>query len=266
MLIDVHIHSDFSFDSEEKTENYLNKAKELGVPAIGFSEHYDYDAYLDGADIGLTDIPKYLSFMRVLKAEAAGQKILCGIELGYSKAAVEHYKEIAAIADFDYIINSVHTLPGYGDSYFPAYFNGRTTREAYSDYFKAVLDSVKAPYDYQIIGHIGYVSRYNSRDDGKIKYEDYADIIDEILTEIIRRDKCLEINTSVGKTDSSFLPDKDIIQRYFELGGSKLSFGSDAHKACDYLRNYMSVTEFLNYVGVTKLYYYKNRKPVEYKL
>ncbi len=266
MLIDVHVHSDFSFDSQEKTQNYLNQARKLNIPVIGFSEHYDYDAFLDGADIGLTDIPKYIGYLKELKGNYSSPAILCGIEFGYSEAAVQQYKLLADNYDFDYVINSVHTLPNRGDSYYPEYFEGKTTKEAYTDYFKAVLRSVKAPFDYQIIGHIGYVSRYRSGVDSKIRYCDYSKIIDDILMEIIKRDKCLEINTSSGMAGSEFLPDKDIIERYLQLGGEKLSFGSDAHKACDYQRKSDILLTYLKYIGVKNLCYYKARKAVFYNI
>ncbi len=266
MLIDVHVHSRFSFDSDEKIENYLVKARQQSVPVLGFSEHYDYDAFLDSADIGLTDIPEYLSFIKATKSKNYLPEILCGIEFGYSKAAEQKYKELSDSYDFDYIINSVHTLPERGDSYYPNFFVGKTTKEAYSDYFKAVLQSVKASFDYQIIGHIGYVSRYCKAVDRKIKYCDYAEIIDEILKEIIDRDKCLEINTSSGVSGSDFLPDKDIIERYIQLGGKKLSFGSDAHKAPDYQRKSDLLLNYLKSIGVDEMFYYKARKAIAYRI
>lgn len=266
MLIDVHVHSSFSFDSDERIENYIEQAKKLTVPVIGFSEHYDYDAYLDGADIGLTDVKAYTECLEKLREQVGSPEILCGIEFGYSQAAEGEYKRLACDKRFDYIINSVHTLPNRGDSYYPAFFEGTTTKQAYSDYFNAVLNSIKADFDYQIVGHLGYVSRYRNAPDGRIKYCDYAEILDEILKEIIKRDKCLEINTSSGRAGSDFLPDRDIIERYLQLGGEKMSFGSDAHKAGDYTKKSGILTDYLKGIGVKNLFYYKQRKAILYKI
>lgn len=266
MLIDVHIHSRFSFDSNEEISNYLEKARESGVPVIGFSEHYDYDAVHDGDDIALCDIPKYTEYLKKLRADNASPKILCGIEFGYRDFCVEQYRRLIAEYDFDYVINSVHTLPERGDCFHERFFAGRTIEESYRDYFKAVLESVKADFDYQIIGHLGYASRYSSCDISKINYKDYSDILDEILKCIIARDKCLEINAYVGKTGGLSLPDTDIIIRYLQLGGKKLSFGSDSHKAGDYLRKSNAIADFLKSAGIGELYYYKQRKPIAYKI
>lgn len=266
MLADIHIHSKFSFDSEEDAENYILSAQKSGVPVIGFSEHYDYDAFLQGADIGLTDIDKYVSEIGRLRKKYGNPQILCGIEFGYSKAAEGEYIKLSDSVDFDYIINSVHTLPGRGDSYFPKFFEGLSTHDAYMGYFRAVLESLDSPMDYQIVGHIGYVSRYRAAADDKINYADFSDILDEILKNIIEKDKCLEINTSTGKSKSEFLPDKDIIERYLQLGGKKLSFGSDAHRAADYMRKCEILQPYLKSIGVDELYYYVKRKPIAYKI
>ncbi len=266
MLIDVHLHSAFSFDSQEKAENYVISALNSGVPVIGFSEHYDYDALLDGADITVADIPKYVECIKDLKKRYANPEILCGIEFGYRDFALDKYRQLINEYGFDYVINSVHTLAGRGDCFHDKFFEGRTLKESYYNYFEAVLESVRADFDYQIVGHIGYVSRYRSGDGSKIRYSDFAEIIDEILREIISRGKCLEINTSTGTSGGDYLPDCDIIERYLQLGGEKLSFGSDAHRVADYLRKCAQLKEYLKSLGVNKLYYYKNRREVAYKI
>lgn len=266
MLIDVHLHSDFSFDSSEKVENYVERAQAAGVPVIGFSEHYDYDAVLDGADISVADIPNYVAELRRLRAKYESPEILCGIEFGYRDVSVEKYRELIADYDFDYVINSVHTLAGRGDCFHDEFFAGKSLKESYSDYLKTVYKSVKSDFDFQIIGHIGYVSRYRKGDGARLSYGDFSDILDEILREIIRRDKCLEINTSVGSSGSSFLPDTDIIKRYLQLGGKLISYGSDAHEVKNYQRNSEKLCEFLKSQGVSEFFYYKNRRPVGYKI
>lgn len=264
MLVDLHLHTRFSFDSREAMENYIEKAKECGASTLGFSEHYDYDAYVDGADIPETDIAAYTAYLDGLKQRSGNVKLLKGIEFGYRDFAVDEYKKLIDKFDFDYIINSVHTLPNRGDCFHDGFFRGKTLRENYFDYFEAVLESVKADYDFQIIGHIGYVSRYRTESGATIHYKDFSDILDEILKEIIARDKCLEINSSTGKSGSQFLPDCDVVDRYLELGGEKLSFGSDAHSVSAFLNKGAKLKDYLNRRGVKRLFYYEKRKPVTY--
>lgn len=265
-MIDVHLHSRFSFDSEEAPENYIKRAVASGIGVIGFSEHYDFDARLDGEALALADIPAYLKNINKLKTLFGDTEILAGIEFGYRKEAEAEYRAILQKYPLDYVINSLHTLPGRGDCYHDGFFENKSLKQSYYDYFNGVLESISADYDYQIIGHLGYVCRYRSGDGAKIRYSDYADILDEILKQIIKRDKCLEINTSAGVGGCTYLPDADIIGRYLELGGKLLSFGSDAHSAEKYLNKAEQLKQFLKQTGVRELYYYKDRRPVAYKI
>lgn len=266
-MIDIHLHSKISFDSEEEPQNYINRAVDLSVPAIGFSEHYDYDAYLDGEkDITLADLDNYSRSICDLRKTNPDIDILKGVEFGYRKEAVNHYQSLINEYDFDYVINSLHTLPDRGDCYHDRFFQNSTLLDSYESYLKGVLESVSANYDFQIVGHIGYVCRYRNGKNSKLIYSDFADIFDEILKNIIRRDKCLEINTSCGVSGCDFLPDKDIIVRYLQLGGKIMSFGSDAHIATNYSNRASELKEFLNSLGINELFYYKSRRLVGYKI
>lgn len=266
-MIDVHLHTKFSFDSEEEPENYIKKMGEFGVKTIGFSEHYDFDAFLDGEkDVTLADLDSYTDYISKLKKYNPELQILQGIEFGYRKEAVPQYSKLINQYPFDYVINSLHTLKSRGDCYHDKFFDGRGLKNSYADYLNGVLESVYAYNDYQIIGHIGYVCRYRTGSGSQFKYSDYSEIIDEILKAIIAKDKCLEINTSTGVSSCTFLPDKDIILRYIELGGKLISFGSDAHSADRFYRNAALLKDFLKQSGIKELYYYKNRHPVAYKI
>ncbi len=254
-MIDLHLHTSFSHDSAELPQNYLARAQNLGAEAIGFAEHYDYDFALVGQCLGLPDLDGYFSFVGEDKL-----KVLHGIELGYSRGAAAFYKSFVNSYTFDYIINSVHMLPDGACSKNPVTLDEEGVRSFYRRYLCDVLESVRADYDYQIVGHIGYASRYVFGKGKKLRYKDYSDIYDLILSEIISRGKCLELNTSSFGTGGDFLPDRDVFKRYFELGGRLVSFGSDAHRAEDIFRSYRAAADFLLAAGIDRLCYYVGRE------
>lgn len=265
-MIDVHLHSKFSFDSNENPENYVKKASLLGINVVGFSEHYDYDAFLDGEkEVTLLNVSEYIKNCNALRKEY-NVDILQGIEVGYRKEATEHYQTLFEKYSFDYIINSLHTLPNRGDCYHDAFFSGKSLKECYKSYLLGVLESVYADYDYQIVGHIGYASRYRNGDGARILYSDFDNLFDDILFAIISKDKCLEINTSSGSGGCEFLPDKDVIRRHVDMGGKLISFGSDAHIAENYRRNADALKTYLKSLGIKELYYYKQKKPIAYEI
>ena len=124
----------------------------------------------------------------------------------------------------------MHSVNGI-DCYHEVYFDGKSKREAYEQYLLAVLDSVKAKYDFDVITHIGYVCRKAPFDDRDMNYCEFADIIDSILKEIISRGVSLELNSHNRGTNTPFLPYLSIVQRYIELGGSEFTFWFRCHIA-----------------------------------
>ena len=146
----------------------------------------------------------------------------------------------------------MHTCLGK-DCYFADFFAGKSKQYAYNAYLYRVLESLDAPYRYDIVAHVGYCSRNATYPDPKLRYEDYADVLDEILKRIIARGKILEVNSSAKTAGSPFIPDTDILERYFELGGRMVSFASDAHDTTRIADRRDIVVAALKKIGFTHL-------------
>ena len=233
---DLHTHSKFSADGRCSLGDLIRQAIEAGLTHLGVSEHFNYDydrlhLHIDGKAVPPIDEAAYFSAARQAQRDCADRLCLSvGAEFGFDHDArtQQRYAQTAALYHPDHIINSVHTCLG-ADCYFPHYCDGRSKAFAYNAYLYRVLESLDAQYPYDIVAHIGYCSRNATYPDPKLRYADFSDVLDEILRRIIRRGKILEVNTSSKTAGSDFLPDTDILYRYFELGGRAVSFGSDAH-------------------------------------
>ena len=243
-LVDLHIHTDFSHDGKEPMENYVKKALLLGHTAIGFSDHFDYDCYLLGKTDMIFNIGAYMDEITRLRDKYAGRiEILAGAEFGYSREAVPIYREIGRRYTFDYIINSTHVVEGE-DCCFNKYCSGKSKTEAYRKYLELLKESLDADYPFEIVGHIGYPSRYAPFDDKIMTYSEFAPEFDVILKKIIEKGKYLELNTST-KSNLPFLPGEDVADAYIALGGDKFTFGSDAHEGKRYYDGAKKVEEYL---------------------
>ena len=266
-MYDLHLHSDLSYDSKENLENYIKAARKKGNVCIGFAEHYDLDRSLDPHEKetpALADLKKYSETVSLLRETHADVKILKGLELGWSRAALPYYRKIIDENDFDYAILSVHAADGRGDCYFPAYFEGRDRKEAYSEYLGLVAESVTSDLDYQIVGHLGYVARYAPYGNKRLVYNEFPYLFDIILKEIIERGKCLELNTSC--TGETFVTDVSILKRYIELGGRYFSFGSDAHSEEKLGYGYDEAVCFLKENGINFICGFEKKKIIEEKI
>ena len=91
--------------------------------------------------------------------------------------------------------------------------------------------------------------------------------IRRIFRVLIKRNIALEINTScVGSFYDEWLPARDIVELYIQMGGSLITLGSDAHKSEKIGTGFEDVKAYLRQKGIDPLVYYKQRKPQFYKI
>lgn len=242
-LTDIHTHSTFSFDGVDALQDMLCFAQQKGVAFYGVSEHFDYDLLVRGNKVErrMIDAEEYFHRARHLQEDYQGvMNVLIGAEFSYIKdeKALALYSEVVEKYKPDFIVNSVHSVNGedYYDKtlFYNAEGGLRGKTEVYKEYLATIYDSLSASYPYDIVGHIGYATRYAPYADKTLSYTEFAEEIDKILTEIIRRNKILEMNSSMEGALS--ITPLDIFKRYFALGGRLVSLASDAHdtsRICD---------------------------------
>ena len=262
LLTDVHNHSTYSTDGRASLEDMVKTAKEMGLRYFGISEHFDYDYIAAGLKIHgfeppYTDAAAYFAEAESLKHKYGGADFtfLAGGEFGFSDSpwCKEEYIKLIEKYSPDFVVNSVHTVKGK-DCWFKEYFEGKSKQKAYGDYLERVRESLDAPYRYDIVAHLGYCSRNAVYEDRKLRYEEFSDIIDDILRTVIEKEKILEVNSSSRGAGSEFLPDCDILSRYFELGGRNISFASDAHatdRICDKRQLVVSALKNIGFTHIT---------------
>lgn len=268
IIADYHVHSDFSGDSQAPMEQMIERAIQLGVKKLCFTDHMDYD-YPHKGDISfLFDPEEYVSKLRMLKERYAKQiEVLTGIELGLQPVpqVIEHYNKLMNSYSFDFAIGSTHVLD-YVDPYFPAFWEHRTKEEGLIAYFQSIIDNCKLFKDYfYIYGHLDYIIRYVPTSDGRkadYSYKDYSDLLDEVLKTIIHCGKGIEVNTSGYKYGLGHAhPKVEILRRYLELGGELLTIGSDAHKPEHLCYDFNLMPELLKNLGYTYYTTFVQGKP-----
>ena len=263
---DNHIHSKFSGDSQMDAADACQRAVEIGLNGLVFTDHVDYD-YPDFDNNFLIDLDQYFNFFKSLqKTWEEKLNIRIGVEMGFQPNVVNQIDETLNKYPFDFVINSVHIIE-HLDPYTGAFFRGKTQRLAYERYLQEILCSINSYDNYDIIGHIGYASRYGNFEDKPLRYKDYSDILDQILKATIDKGKGMELNTSGLRTDlHSPIPGYDVFDRYYELGGEIITIGSDAHFTEHLAHSFKEAIEHLKNIGFKHVVHFERRKPVFEKL
>lgn len=265
-LWDVHMHSQFSGDSNAPQEDMILTAIDAGLGGICFTDHLDMD-YPDDPALFLLDLPNYTSSVQALQKKYRDKfSVLLGIELGLQPHLGNLHKDILSQYPFDFVIGSSHVVHSF-DPYYPAFYEGRNEKECYREYFESILENIRAFDGFDVYGHIDYVVRYGPTRNTNYSYLQYFDIIDEILRVLIAKGKGIEINTGGFKYGLGHPnPTEEIIRRYKELGGEIITIGADAHTPAHIAYDFGKVPAILKEAGFDFFTVFKNRKPEFIKL
>ncbi len=230
MYSDSHLHTAFSTDSVEKPEVQIEQAISLGMKGICITDHQDFEFPEKYPMTYQFDSDAYWSEMSRLKDLYRDRiDVRIGVELGMKLDIAPKLKRYARQYDFDFVIGSLHLVRDT-DVMYPEYFQGRTQREAYGEYFETLYKNLQSDIDIDVIGHIDYVVRYGPKLPPH-RCSDYREIIDEILKAAIAKGRGIECNTGGFRAGlGTPNPSQEILKRYAELGGEILTVGSDAHR------------------------------------
>ncbi|MDD3222798.1 MAG: histidinol-phosphatase HisJ family protein [Clostridia bacterium] len=286
MTSDIHMHSSFSSDSESPMESMIQGALAKGLKTICFTEHLDYEYPSDTEEpLFLVDIDAYTKKLTELREIYKKDiEILYGIEFGLLPHLAGRYDAVASAHDFDFIIGSSHLVsaPWYmkdiefikknghapenmrhGDPYEDDFWEGRSVEDICELYFKTISNNIQAYKNFDTYAHIDYVIRYAPEKNKDYTYKKYASILDEALKAIINQNLALEINTAgykygLGQPN----PQADILKRYRELGGEKITIGADAHKPEHIAYDFSKTHDLLTGLGFKYYTVFKKRQPI----
>ncbi len=232
MLLDYHLHSQFSCDSHTDMESICLAAIGAGLEEIAFTDHMDLTYPQQYENHYIHDLEHYLRAVRQQQTRFDGQlTIRAGLEIGLERHRLKEYDAILSSYPLDFVIGSVHELNGQAVSQ-RAFFAGRSKKQCYRLYYEAILDCLLQFDNFDVLGHLDYCRRYcpypYAPDDHLLS----LDLVTEILEELIRRGKGIEVNTSGYRHVSAMsLPHTDILRHYRQLGGRRITIGSDSHSA-----------------------------------
>ncbi len=265
-MLDQHVHCKYSPDSSEEISNYVKVAKENGDPFITITDHFDIFEKLQGKLPFDHDYIYHIT-KQYEEFDFNQDYVKLGIEVGFNPEKVEFIKEFLSKRNYSVILLSIHEIDPYGivfmkpESYLD---NGISYSEVVSIYYDQMYQSITSGIDYDVLTHMGYVFRYVQG----INYLDYKEDIKKILTQVIKDDKIIEINTGCIRyekydTYNFYL---FLLKLYKDLGGKKVTLNSDAHRVEDYNGRFDDGLKVIKEAGFEELYYVIDRTEIVSKI
>lgn len=267
---DYHLHSHHSGDSDASMEEMVKSGIAAGLETMCFTEHMDFGCPVPEQEPGLTfelNADSYLYELLSLKSRYEREmELLFGLEIGMQMRFIRENVRFIKEHEYDFVIASLH-LCGGKDPYYPDCFEGKSEEEALREYLEETFQNIRAFGNFDCLGHLDYIIRYCRKMDRKYEYAKYKDIIDKILSHLIRHEKALELNTAGLRHGMKEMnPCKEVIARYHELGGELITVGSDAHRPNEVASDFQKAEALLQDCGYEYYTVYNGRIPMMKKL
>jgi histidinol-phosphatase (PHP family) len=197
-----------------------------GLTEIAFTEHVD----LMPADAGYGHFRPGAFMAEVNRCRTCfgdQLRILAGVEVGEPHRFPAEVKALLESYPFDLVIGSLHWVGEEPIFLPPAYYDRRPPAQAFGDYFAELAVLCQAG-GFDVLGHLDVIKRYCP--DPAYEVWQYEQAIRLALQALVEHGIALEINTStLCRLLAQSSPDETVVRWYREMGGERLTFGSDAH-------------------------------------
>lgn len=214
---DLHVHTNYSFDSKATMLQYVQKALKIGVDVICFTDHIDVNKHYDTFD-GFQFERRREEFFRVRDKFCDRVKLLYGFEIGEPHLHPDVMEKVYGERP-DMIIGSVHHPLDYlGIDY-------QIPRREYERLYNQCVREMVEFGGFDVLGHADMPMKYH--DD----YVEDANYIDETLRLCVKNGIVPEINTSSLRNEGIFetMPSSRAIASYANFGGKFVTINSDSH-------------------------------------
>ena len=228
-------------------ERSCERAIELGLPAIAFTEHADWALVHEGQHA--VDLDAYFESIERCRSRYPGLRILTGVELGEPHWFPQETAKVLAWGPLDQVLGSIHCIRMDGGMLDASQFRQRADLDfpaAVRAYFREVLAMVESGQSFETLAHLDYPKRYWREGIAPYDEADYEEEIRAVLRAAARTGRVLEVNTTRGQT---LCPDLLVVRWWRDLGGQAVQYGSDAHQPDKVAEGFRVATQMVESAG-----------------
>jgi histidinol-phosphatase (PHP family) len=229
--LDAHLHTDLSPDADVPVDAYAALAVERGLDELAITDHLDFDPRAP-AFAGASFSERERIVRDAAERWADRVAIRFGVEITYESAREPEVRDHLARHSYDYVIGSVHVMSysPYTAQRVAAFVAGRPLAAVVMPYFDEVIAAARSGL-FDTIGHLDYVKKYLHPLVTPIQLASAMELYEPVLQVLVDEGVALEVNTSgLRQPPRETYPSPAVVARFRELGGRRVTVGSDAHR------------------------------------
>ena len=262
-ISDSHTHTTCSPDGHQSVAELCDSAAEKGLFAVCVTDHCDFIFEDDDNNQKQVAIA-FDSFDQVTAQKEERFLLLRGVELGEALQAPGYAKQVVDGRPWDFVLGSLHNNQSEEDPYFTDFsqWDREDAQQLYERYLTQLAEFAEKG-DYDSLAHMTYpiryiVGLYHIPLDEEVMMPLYR----RIMQAVIDRNKALEINTGgVRKPIGLPSPTMDLAKVFYDMGGRRITIGSDAHYVEHMGADIESVMEDLAAIGFAGITLFWQRTP-----
>ena len=255
-MFDQHVHSNFSFDSNEELENYINVSNKNDIVT---TEHLDFANPIINYEDSSINYLKYIEEIDSLNKKYSN-KFFSGIEIGYTPNSEKRIEDFLKDKNFNLKLLSIHQNGLY--DYMCVNKKLISLEALIQEYFEQMIQALESSIEFNVLAHFEYGIRIVD-----ISVTDFDSLASKFLNKIIelivKKEIAFEVNTkSMYKYKKENLYSY-MIEKYLKKGGKLFTLGSDAHNIKDYAYKFDDARKFLLARNVKEIILFKDKIKME---
>ena len=255
-MFDQHVHSNFSFDSNEELENYINVSNKNDIVT---TEHLDFANPIINYEDSSIEYLKYIEEITSLNKKYSN-KFFSGIEIGYTPNSEKRIEDFLKDKNFNLKLLSIHQNGLY--DYMCINKKLISLKALIQEYFEQMVQALESSIEFNVLAHFEYGIRIID-----ISVTDFDSLASKFLNKIIelivKKEIAFEVNTkSMYKYKKENLYSY-MIEKYLKKGGKLFTLGSDAHNIKDYAYKFDEARKFLLDRNIKEIILFKDKIKME---
>ncbi len=252
MLSDYHVHTPLCRHAIGEPAEYIAAARSAGLDEIGFSDHCPMAGPepFDDWRMDRADLPRYLTMIELARAEAAPFPVRLGLECDFIAGHEGWIEELTKMADWDYLIGSVHYVaPGWDvdNPRYVARFNQSPTavNEIWTMYWLAYA-KMAASGLFDFLAHPDLPKKFGHRPAGDLRR-----FYEPAIAAAAKSGVAIEISTAgLRKPAGELYPAQDFLLLAREAG-IEILINSDAHAPAEIGLDFAKAVDAAHAAGFT---------------
>ena len=255
-MFDQHVHSSFSFDSNENLENYINVCDENDIIT---TEHLDLENPIINYEDNSIEYLKYIEEITSLNQKYPN-KFFSGIEIGYTQKTEKRIEDFLKDKNFNLKLLSIHQNGLY--DYMCVNKKLISLKALIKEYFEQMIQALESSIKFNVLAHFEYGLRIV--DISVVDFDNLASVfLNKIIELIVKKEIAFEVNTkSMYKYKKENLYNY-MIEKYIKKGGKLFTLGSDAHNIKDYAYKFDEAKKFLLSKNIKEIILFKDKIEME---